>query len=44
MTVNDQQITDLNNKLVETRVQTAEAFAKFDQVQRIAKLEAIPVP
>lgn len=37
VTVNDQQITDLNNKLVEARVQTAEAHAKFDQVQRFAK-------
>jgi succinoglycan biosynthesis transport protein ExoP len=36
VTVNDQQITDLNNKLIEARVQTAEAYAKYDQVQRIA--------
>jgi exopolysaccharide transport family protein len=37
VTVNDQQITDLNNKLVEARVQTAEAHAKYDQVQRFTK-------
>jgi len=36
VTVNDQQITDLNNKLVETRVQTAEARAKYDQVKQFA--------
>jgi exopolysaccharide transport family protein len=34
VTVNDQQITDLNNKLVEARVQSAEARAKFDQVKQ----------
>lgn len=37
VTVNDQQITDLNNKLISARVQTAEARAKYDQVQQIAK-------
>jgi polysaccharide biosynthesis transport protein len=37
VTVNDQQITDLNNKLIDARVQTAEARAKFDHVQQIAK-------
>jgi succinoglycan biosynthesis transport protein ExoP len=37
VTANDQQMTDLNNKLVEARVQTAEARAKFDQVQQMAK-------
>jgi exopolysaccharide transport family protein len=36
VTVNDQQITDLNNKLIEARVQTAEARAKFDQTQKTA--------
>ena len=36
VTVNDQQISDLNNKLIEARVQTAEAYAKYDQVSRIA--------
>jgi exopolysaccharide transport family protein len=37
VTVNDQQITDLNNKLIAARVQTAEARAKFDQVQQLGK-------
>jgi exopolysaccharide transport family protein len=37
VTVNDQQITDLNNQLVAARVQTAEARAKFDQVQQTSK-------
>ncbi len=36
VTVNDQQITDLNNKLIEARVQTAEARAKFEQVRELA--------
>jgi succinoglycan biosynthesis transport protein ExoP len=42
VTVNDQQITDLNNKLIAARVQTAEARAKYDQVQDIAKSGADP--
>ena len=42
VTVNDQQITDLNNKLIAARVQTAEARAKYDQVQEIAKSGARP--
>jgi exopolysaccharide transport family protein len=37
VTLNDQQITDLNNKLISARVQTAEARAKYEQVQDIAK-------
>lgn len=37
VTVNDQQMTDLNNKLIEARVQTAETRAKYDQVQQMAK-------
>jgi len=37
VTLNDQQITDLNNKLIAARVQTAEARAKYEQVQGIAK-------
>lgn len=37
VTVNDQQITDLNNKLISARTQTAEAKAKYDQVQLLAK-------
>ena len=37
VTVNDQQMTDLNNQLMAAHVQTAEARAKFDQVQQVAK-------
>jgi succinoglycan biosynthesis transport protein ExoP len=37
VTVNDQQITDLNNKLIEARAKTAEARAKYDQARDIAK-------
>jgi exopolysaccharide transport family protein len=37
VTVNDQQITDLNTKLVEARAQSAEAKAKYEQVKEIAK-------
>jgi exopolysaccharide transport family protein len=37
VTVNDQQITDLNNQLIGARVQTAEARAKFDQAQQLIK-------
>ncbi len=37
VTVNDQQITDLNNKLIAARTQTAEAKAKYDQVQQLTK-------
>jgi exopolysaccharide transport family protein len=37
VTVNDQQITDLNNQLIAARVQTAEARAKFDQAQQLRK-------
>lgn len=35
VTVNDQQITDLNNKLIEARAKTAEARAKYEQAQDI---------
>jgi len=42
VTVNDQQLGDLNNKLVEAHVQTAEARAKFEQVENIAKARADP--
>jgi exopolysaccharide transport family protein len=42
VTVNDQQITDLNNQLIAARVQTAEARAKFDQVQELAKAGGDP--
>ncbi|HLZ01622.1 MAG TPA: AAA family ATPase [Bradyrhizobium sp.] len=37
VTVNDQQITDLNNQLVAAHVQTAEAKAKFEQAQQMSK-------
>jgi polysaccharide biosynthesis transport protein len=37
VTLNDQQITDLNGKLVAARAQTAEARAKYEQIQDIAK-------
>lgn len=42
VTVNDQQLTDLNNKLIDAHVQTAEARAKFEQVENIAKTKADP--
>ncbi len=42
VTVNDQQITDLNNKLIAARVQTAEARAKYDQVQQMTKAGSDP--
>jgi exopolysaccharide transport family protein len=41
-TVNDQQLTDLNNKLIDAHVQTAEARARFEQVENIAKSHADP--
>src|SRR6202165_2092940 len=42
VTVNDQQITDLNNQLIAARVQTAEARAKFDQIQQLSKSGSDP--
>lgn len=42
VTVNDQQITDLNNKLIAARTETAEARARFDQVEKIAATKADP--
>jgi succinoglycan biosynthesis transport protein ExoP len=42
VTLNDQQITDLNNKLISARVQTAEARAKYQQVQDIGKSRGDP--
>src|SRR3984885_6714119 len=42
VTVNDQQITDLNNQLIAARVQTAEARAKFDQAQELSKSGSDP--
>lgn len=41
-TVNSQQITDLNSKLVEARAEAAQARAKYDQVAEIAKNNADP--
>ena len=35
--INDQQMGDLNTKLVEARTEAAEARAKFEQVARLAK-------
>ncbi len=37
VTVNDQQITDLNARLTEARTQAAEARVKYEQVQEIGK-------
>lgn len=41
-TINDQQLTDLNDKLIEAHVQTAEARAKYEQVENIAKTHSDP--
>ncbi len=40
VTVNDQQIGDLNNKLIEARAKTAEARAKYEQSQDITRRKA----
>lgn len=37
VTVNDQQLTDLNNQLITARAQTAEARAKYEQAQQLSK-------
>lgn len=37
VTINDQQMGDLNSKLVQARTEAAEARAKFEQVDRLAK-------
>lgn len=42
VTVNDQQLTDLNNKLIDAHVQTAEARAKFEQVESIVEAKTDP--
>lgn len=42
VTVNDQQLSDLNNKLIEARVQSAEAKAKLDQVKRMSSAGGDP--
>ena len=41
-TINDQQLTDLTNKLIDAHAQTAEAHAKFQQVQENAKGKVDP--
>ncbi len=41
-TINDQQLSDLNNKLIEAHVQTAEARAKYEQVQTIVRTNSDP--
>jgi succinoglycan biosynthesis transport protein ExoP len=41
-TINDQQLANLNNQLIEARVQTAEARAKYEQVQNIVRTKADP--
>ena len=42
VTVSDQQLTELNNKLVEAHAQTAAARAKLDQVQEVANGKTDP--
>jgi polysaccharide biosynthesis transport protein len=37
VTLNDQQITDLNNKLIDARAETAQARAKLEHVQKAAQ-------
>ena len=41
-TVNSQQVSDLNGKLIQARADAAEARAKYDQVAQIAKSKADP--
>jgi capsular exopolysaccharide synthesis family protein len=42
VTVNDQQIADLNTQLIQARAETAQARAKYEQVAQIAKSGADP--
>jgi len=42
VTVNDQQIADLNTQLIQARAETAQAKAKYEQVAQIAKSHADP--
>jgi exopolysaccharide transport family protein len=42
VTVNDQQIADLNTQLIQARAEAAQAKAKYDQVAQIAKSRADP--
>jgi polysaccharide biosynthesis transport protein len=37
VTINDQQIADLNTQLIQARAEAAQARAKFDQVAQVAK-------
>ncbi|HWM81872.1 MAG TPA: AAA family ATPase [Pseudolabrys sp.] len=41
-TVNSQQVSDLNSKLIQARADAAEARAKYDQVAQIAQSKADP--
>jgi exopolysaccharide transport family protein len=41
-TVNSQQVSDLNSKLIQARAEAAEARAKYDQVAQIAKNKSDP--
>ncbi|MBN9050304.1 MAG: AAA family ATPase [Rhizobiales bacterium] len=41
-TINSQQVSDLNSKLVQARADAAEARAKYDQVAEIARNKADP--
>jgi exopolysaccharide transport family protein len=42
LTVNDQQLTDLNNKLTDAHVQTAEARARYQRVENITNTHSDP--
>jgi capsular exopolysaccharide synthesis family protein len=42
VTVNDQQIADLNTQLIQARAEAAQARAKYDQVAEIAKSKVDP--
>jgi exopolysaccharide transport family protein len=42
VTVNDQQIADLNTQLIQARAEAAQAKAKYDQVAQIAKSHVDP--
>jgi polysaccharide biosynthesis transport protein len=42
VTVNDQQLTDLNNQLIAARAQTAESRAKYEQAQQLSKSGSDP--
>src|SRR6185437_1958393 len=42
VTINEQQLADLNNNLIDAHVKTAEARAKFEQVQKIAQSHGDP--